>query len=45
MRDHSPMRQAEDAFLLDTSGMCVEEVVERLAQKAESLSQALLGSP
>ncbi|MGC9195864.1 MAG: (d)CMP kinase [Syntrophobacteraceae bacterium] len=42
MRDHSPMRQAENAFLLDTSGLCVEEVVERLAEKARNLSIALV---
>lgn len=45
MRDHSPMRRAENAFLLDTSGLCVEEVVERLAQKARNLSPALSDGP
>ncbi len=29
-REHSPLRQAEDAVLLDSSGLTIEEVVERI---------------
>lgn len=29
-REHSPLRQAEDAVLVDTSDMTIEEVVERI---------------
>lgn len=36
-RDHSPMRQADDAFLLDTSGLSVEQVVDRLAKMTQDL--------
>lgn len=39
-RDHSPMRPAEGAFLLDTSGLSIEEVVDRLAEKAQRLFEA-----
>ena len=39
-RDHSPMRQAEGAVLLDTSGLSVEEVVDMLAGKARELIEA-----
>ncbi len=36
-RDHSPMRRAEGAILLDTSHLSVQEVVERLSKKVQSL--------
>ena len=36
-RDHSPMRPAEGAILLDTSHLSVQEVVDRLSEKAQSL--------
>jgi CMP/dCMP kinase len=36
-RDHSPMRPAEGATLLDTSHLSVKEVVDRLSEKAQSL--------
>ncbi len=29
-REHSPLRQAEDAVLLDSSDLTIEEVVERI---------------
>ena len=29
-RDISPLRQAEDAVLIDSSGMAIEEVVEKI---------------
>jgi cytidylate kinase len=29
-REHSPLRPAEDAVLLDTTGLSVDEVVERI---------------
>lgn len=31
-REHSPLRQAEDAILLDSSDMTIDEVVERIAE-------------
>lgn len=34
-REHSPLTQAEDALLLDTSEMTIDEVVERIIQIAE----------
>ena len=42
-RDHSPMRPAEGAILLDTSNLSVEEAVGRLSEQAEELTKA--GSP
>ncbi len=36
-RDHSPMRPAEGAILLDTSHLSVQEVVDRLSELAQSL--------
>ncbi len=39
-RDHSPMRSAEGAILLDTSHMDVYEVVDRLSRQAQSLIEA-----
>ncbi len=36
-RDHSPLRPAEGAVLLDTSRLKVEEVVERLCELAHNL--------
>ncbi len=39
-RDHSPMRQAEEAVLLDTSHLSVSEVVERLSDESKSLMKA-----
>ena len=31
-RETSPLRQAEDAVLVDTSDMTVEEVIDRILQ-------------
>lgn len=31
-REHSPLRQAADAILLDSSDMTIDEVVERIAE-------------
>ncbi len=39
-RDHSPMRRADGAFLLDTSGLSIEQVVDRLAEKTQDLIYA-----
>ncbi len=36
-RDHSPMRPAEGAIMLDTSHLRVEEVVDRLSEQAKNL--------
>jgi cytidylate kinase len=42
-RDHSPMRPAERAILLDTSHLSVEQVVDRLSGQAQEMIEA--GSP
>jgi cytidylate kinase len=39
-RDHSPMRPAEGAILLDTSHLGVEQVVDRLSGQAQELIEA-----
>jgi len=39
-RDHSPLRPAEGAILLDTSHLGVQEVVDRLSEKAHNLIRA-----
>lgn len=36
-REHSPLRQAEDAWVLDTTGMTFDSVVNRILEKAHSL--------
>jgi cytidylate kinase len=42
-RDHSPMRPAEGAIMLDTSHLRVEEVVDRLSQQVRNLIAAGIG--
>ncbi len=42
-RDHSPMRPAQGAILLDTSHLSVEQAVDRLSGQAQELIEA--GSP
>ncbi len=37
-REHSPLQAAEDAVALDTSGLGVEEVVQRIAELARHLT-------
>jgi cytidylate kinase len=39
-RDHSPLRPAEGAILLDTSHLGVQEVVDRLSDKVDNLLKA-----
>lgn len=39
-REDSPLRMAEDAVLLETDGMGIEEVVDRLARLAEERARA-----
>jgi cytidylate kinase len=39
-REDSPLRMAEDAVLLETDGMGIEEVVDRLARLAEERAKA-----
>jgi cytidylate kinase len=39
-REHSPLAQAPGAVVLDTSGLTVEEVVERIATLARAVSTA-----
>jgi cytidylate kinase len=36
-RPDSPLRQADDAILVDTSGLSVDDVVSRIAERAEAL--------
>ncbi|MCL5405852.1 MAG: (d)CMP kinase [Deltaproteobacteria bacterium] len=38
-RDHSPMRPAQGAVLVDTSALSVDQVVDLLGEKAENLIQ------
>jgi CMP/dCMP kinase len=40
-REHSPLRAAPGAVTLDTSGLAVEDVVERIAELAKARSPAL----
>ena len=40
-REHSPLRAAPGAVTLDTSGLGVEDVVERIAELAQARSPAL----
>jgi CMP/dCMP kinase len=40
-REHSPLRAAPAAVTLDTSGLAVEDVVERIAELAKARSPAL----
>jgi cytidylate kinase len=40
-RDHSPMRPARNAVLLDTSGLSIQQVVDRLAEKAQESIEEL----
>ena len=34
-REHSPLRQAEDAVLIDSSYMTIEEVIQAIINEAE----------
>ena len=36
-REHSPLRMANDAILLDSTGMSAEEVVQAILAEAEKL--------
>ncbi len=38
-RESSPLKAADDAVILDTTGLSIEQVVERIASLAESRSQ------
>ena len=38
-RDHSPLRRAEDAFYIDTTGMTIDDVIELLAGKVKRLER------
>jgi CMP/dCMP kinase len=35
-RDHSPLQEASDALVLDTTGLSVEEIVDRLAEALDA---------
>ncbi len=39
-REDSPLMQAKDAFLLDTDGLDVEQVVDRIMQRIRDISRA-----
>lgn len=36
-REHSPLRQAEDAFVIDTSDLCIDEVVYKILEYKDSV--------
>ena len=38
-RQHSPLTQAEDAILVDSTDMTIEEVVEMMARRVRSLGR------
>ena len=39
-REDSPLMLAQDAFLLDTDGLDVEQVVDRIMQRIQDISGA-----
>ena len=39
-RSHSPLKQAEDAIYIDTTGMTLEQVVDTLAERVQELERA-----
>jgi cytidylate kinase len=39
-RSHSPLKQAEDAIYIDTTGMSLEQVVDALADRVQDLERA-----
>lgn len=44
-REHAPLRPAADAHRVDTTGLCVEEVVARVARMVEEALQATANAP
>ena len=36
-REHSPLKKADDAIHIDTTGMTIEQVVEKIAGKVREL--------
>ena len=36
-REHSPLKRADDAIHIDTTGMTIDQVVEELAGKVKEL--------
>ena len=38
-RSHSPLKQADDAIYIDTTGMTLEQVVEALADRVHDLER------
>ncbi len=44
-RQHDPLREAEDAILLDTTGMTIDEVVADLVQRVSSGAPASAATP
>ena len=39
-REHSPLKKADDAIIVDTTGMSVDQVVENLADKVKELEES-----
>jgi cytidylate kinase len=39
-REHSPLKRAEDAIHIDTTGMSIDQVIEKLADKVRELEES-----
>ena len=39
-REHSPLKKAEDAIIVDTTGMSIDQVIEKLADKVKELEES-----
>ncbi|MDF1526297.1 MAG: (d)CMP kinase [bacterium] len=39
-REHSPLKKADDAIIVDTTGMSVDQVIEKLADKVKELEES-----
>jgi cytidylate kinase len=39
-REHSPLKKADDAINLDTTGMSIDQVIEKLADKVKELEES-----
>ena len=39
-REHSPLRKAEGAIIVDTTGMSIDQVIEKLADKVKELEES-----
>ena len=39
-REHSPLKKADDAINIDTTGMSIDQVIEKLADKVKELEES-----